>query len=157
MAHHLSVGASRFLWALFFLITAALAGHLAFQSVRAMNSRHWPVTEGEVFAWYGAPNFRYHVAGETYEASRVSCNELFEMSDQRRRANGPAYLHRYPLGSKVRVHYHPRQPQIAVLETEFDAGVFKVLAAALAVGLLCAIGFWRGWRWRLRRRRGWQN
>lgn len=156
MARYLSVRVSRFLWLLMFAGLASLAGFLSYQSCRAMNSKHWPVTDGTVFAFYGAPNYRYSVGGASYVSAQVSCNEFFQSSGAGARANGEKHLVKYPLGGKVTVHYHPDQPQLAVLETDFDSGIFKVIGVLLLLCFLSAVGFHRGWRWRIRQR-GWTN
>jgi hypothetical protein len=146
---YLSVTASRLVWLLFLLLFGLVAAFLSLQSYRAMTSRNWPTTEGVVFAYYDAPNYRYTVGGLSRTSSVVSCNEFTGLT----RRNGERNVARYPLNSTVKVHYHPGKPELAVLETDFDASAFKVIGVVLVVCLICLAGVYRGWRWRVGRRR----
>ena len=149
---YLSVTASRVIWLLLAFVFGAMASYFSFQSYRAMTSKHWPTTNGQVFAYYDAPNYRYKVAGATYEASRISCNEFFGSRDRKKTDR---YLMFYPLGANVVVRYHPSKPELAVLETDFDSGIFKAIGVLSLLVLVCLAGYWRGWRWKVRRASRW--
>ena len=147
----LSVPASRFLWAV--VLFALLGTFFGLQAYRANTCKGWPVTEGVVVAYYGKPNYRYSVGGVSHIGTRVSCNEFFLGRNSSAAKNGDRYLATYPLGGSVKVHYDPGRPEIAVLETNFDSGILKVIGVILLVCLLCAVGFKQGWRWRVIHRR----
>jgi hypothetical protein len=103
-----------------------------------------------VIAFYGTPNYRYLVGGRSYTGSYVSCNEFF--NEYLGIQNSSKHAVKYPLDAKVDVHYCPRNPALAVLETEFDSKILIAVAVLLLMTGLCAAGLLFGWplRGRLR-------
>ena len=139
---------SRIIWLLL------LAGLVLFTYVvtvdcyRGLTCKHWPVTQGVVFAFYETPNYRYAVSGRSYVSDQVSCNEFLNRSLTAQ--NSAKYAVRYPLEAKVSVRYHPGTPQLAVLETKFDTTVLWAIPILLFFTVMSAFGFVLGWRWRMR-------
>jgi hypothetical protein len=101
---------------------------------RAVRSKNWPVTQATVVAFRATPNYQYTVAGNTYTNDNVSCNELFGWSKEL--TDSEKYAVRYPLSAKVTIHYQPGKPDIAVLETKFDSGVFWKQLGLLSLATL---------------------
>jgi hypothetical protein len=138
----------RFLCLLAFLIGAFCTGLLSLGGHRAATSKSWPVTKATVVAFRGTPNYQYTVGGNTYLSDRVSCNELFGWS--RELTDSENYAVRYPLNATVTTHYHPGKPDVAVLETSFDSGVFWKEIGGITLAML-VFGYgaiFRGtWRW----------
>jgi hypothetical protein len=146
MGRQYSATTSRIIWLFLFVVLTSITALLGREAYLASTSKHWPVTDGVVTAFHETPHYRYTVGGSNHLGSHVSCNEFFDHFLSAR--NSEKYSVRYPLDAKVTVHYHPRKPQLAVLETEFDPSVLKVVAVLLLLCLLCAVGFYRGWRFR---------
>jgi hypothetical protein len=146
MFGQLSTTASRIVWVSWVVGFSVFAGLLSFEAYRAAMSKHWPVTDGIVISFYEVPNYRYSVRGGTYVGTHASCNEFFDRFSSIK--NSAKYAVRYPLNGKVTVHYLPDDPEVAVLETEFDRSIIKVIGVFLLCALVGVVGFWRGWRWR---------
>ncbi len=117
---------SRLLYLLMLAIVAFVTALIALGAWHAYDSRRWPTTDGIVTAFYETPHYTYSVSGASYTGSRVSCNEFFDSSRSARTSE--MYALRYPLQAKVAVHYSPRNPELAVLETEFDSKVLLAIA-----------------------------
>lgn len=134
---------SRFVWFVLFAVLGFLTVWTSVQALRARDSKNWPTTNGVVTAFYGCPTYTYRVGGTTYTNSDASCNEFFHsfLSTQ----NSSKYAVRYPLEAKVTVHYHPGDPSIAALETEFDSSVVKQIVVLGGFTILFAAGFFFGW------------
>jgi len=146
---------SRLVWLFMFAVWSLVAALTAVEAWRACNSKYWPTTTGTVIAFYGKPDYQYSVAGKSHVSSYVSCNELFNHGlwvD-----NSSKYAVRYPLNSKVTVHYSPSRPTLAVLDTKFDSTVWIAVVVLVAVAGLCAAGFIFGWRLRFRPRLRWPS
>jgi hypothetical protein len=132
--------ATRVLWLFVSVLFTLMTGWSSLQVWRAAGAKSWPVTEGMVIAFYGAPDFKYSVNGQTYTNSYVSCNELFaglySTGDSAKQAV------RYPLNGKVAVRYCPSAPSVAVLETRFNlrAGLLQI-AVLIVVSLVSLAGF----------------
>jgi hypothetical protein len=129
------------------LACAVFAGFVIIGGYRAANSKSWPVAQATVVAFRAKPNYQYTVGGNTYTSDNVSCNELFGWSKEL--TDSEKYAVRYPLNGKVTVHYHPNKPEIAVLETKFDPGIFwKQLGLMSVVTLMFGFGMFFGGRMR---------
>lgn len=117
--------------------------------VQSLASAHWPVAHGvitrsEVRTTYARerrrdPSYRadivyeYSVDGKTYRGTNVSYAKGFF-------DGASTTVSRYPQGSVVDVHYHPRDPATAVL----DPGAGPTPGLALLAGLGClGYAFWR--------------
>ena len=148
MAGYLSVGTSRVIWFFLLVIFTSVSAMFSWSTYRAMTSKHWPSTDGVVIAFYETPNYRYSVDGKSHVSDYASCNELVNRYVAIN--NSAKYAVRYPLDAKVMVHYCPSNPGLAVLETTFDNSILIWVAVLLAITLLCATGFYRGWRFRIR-------
>jgi hypothetical protein len=114
-------------------------GYLRILSLR---SRSWPVTTGVITDSYWRTRtkgyrkektraeirYRYTVGGQIYRGDVISYGEMFFASDEAR-------LQRYPQGAAVEVHYDPRDPGLAVLESGAGKapGLF-ILAGLAALG-----------------------
>lgn len=147
-SRELSVGASRFCWAILTLTFGALTALLAYECNRAREAKSWPTTEGSVFAYHQNPNYRFVVNGASYEGKLVSCTEFINSGAEL--GNGEKNLVKYPLNGKVTVHYDPRDPNVAVLDTRFDPAYWKLTGIMTLVTLICVVGFKYGWRFRRR-------
>lgn len=121
-----------------------------------LDSKHWPTIKGRVVAVelkevskmeFAAPatlrgyeptvRYEYQISGKIFVAETVSLGQYLLKS----RKEAQEILDRYPPGKPVRVHYNPRQPQIAVLEPH----VFLDNLLSVAVGsfmLLIAYSIW---------------
>lgn len=139
--------AARLVWGFALLGFGIATAIFIVGSCRAYNSKKWPITEGTVIAYYQNPEYHYSVGGVSYENSQVSSLEFVAGIDYR---NGEINLRKYPLYGKVSVHYDPRNPRIAVLDTTFDPVYYAVSAILLAISVLCATGFLQGWPLRVR-------
>ncbi|MDB5602932.1 MAG: hypothetical protein JWN71_4976 [Xanthobacteraceae bacterium] len=97
------------------------------------DSAFWPTTKGEI-VWsdivvetgrdetgrtatrYGAAiRYRYLLGGTRFESTRITWRDGQKTT---RAAAQRKLLARYPVGRAVNVHYDPRRPAMAVLETE---------------------------------------
>ena len=142
------------------IIGAALTFFLLRNAVRGLASKGWPTTWGTVLASdvtrststdddgststnYGAKiTYEYEVEGEKYFGDRRSFAEYTSGSSAR------AYriAHKYPAGSQVTVYYHPRKPELCVLEPGVNwstfvlAGIGLLLTTFGILGLLGIIG-----------------
>jgi len=137
---------ARVIWLLFSVIFGSVAVLFAVQVSLAYTSRNWPTTSGIVVAFYETPEYKYSVAGTTYTNSCASCNELFDRNWSIR--NSSKYAVRYPLGAKVDVHYSPKRPGVAVLETKFDRSEILIVLGLVLATSVCVAGVVFGWRFR---------
>jgi hypothetical protein len=126
-------------WLILILLIGFASALWVRQIWRAHDSKNWPTTEGVVVAFYETPNYKYKVAGQTYTSSYASCNELF-MSNVAIQ-NSEKYAVRYPLQAKVLVHYSPKKPSLAVLETKFDSAGIVIVCVLVLVNLAFIAGF----------------
>jgi len=134
----------RMVWLLFFIPLLLVTVLLTVMACLAFTSKWWPTTDGVVKAFYGTPDYRYVVNGQTYTCDYASCNEFFDGNLWAQ--NSTKYAVRYPSQAKVVVHYCPYRPSIAALETSFDPSVLIIIGVlALFTGLTFA-GFLYGWR-----------
>jgi hypothetical protein len=117
--------------------------------VLSLRSANWPVAHGvitrsEVRTTYGRERrrdpsysadvaYQYIVDGTTYRGTTISYAKGFF-------DNASTTVNRYPQGSAVDVHYHPKDPATAVL----DPGAGPAPGLALLAGLGCfGYAFWR--------------
>jgi len=135
-------------WLFIFAVLSLVTSVVSVRAWRAYDSKHWPTTEGVVVAYFGNPDYKYSVGGTSYTSSYVSCNEFFDHYLAIR--NSSKYAEKYPLQSKVSVHYRPADPALAVLETEFNARILLVVGVLVLATSFCAAGVWFGWRGRSR-------
>lgn len=111
-------------------------------------TRNWPTTPGEVMVAdpervpptagaLAGPDFdflqyRYIVEGVTYTNNRLQWVYTYHANETARQF-ARRWAERFPAGTKVSVHYSPRDPGIAVLEPGADRS-----GAATAGLVLCA-------------------
>ena len=143
---------------LFVLVGIASLTYATYQTIRALDARHWPTAEAVVLSsdmtthfdtsdgvsGGGGPTFgaavtySYSVDGIGYESDRVSFGS-YSSSDS---DHAETILARYPVGASVTVHYDPEDPAEAVLEPGYAGGhtiIFIVGGTFVAVGSLL---FW---------------
>jgi hypothetical protein len=133
--------ARRLTWGILFLISGLFAVFFDIGSYRGHDSKSWPVVEGTVVAYYQNPQYRYLVGGLTFENGQVTSLEFVGGSA----GNVDVNLVKYPLHGKVTVHYNPQKPQLAVLDTRFEARYYTISAAISAVSMLFFVAFVQGW------------
>ena len=130
------------------VVLVVLCVHLRNLSLR---SRDWPtvpgvITESSVSEYQsrGQPHkrwtitYRYGVAGRTYRGDVVSYARLFRSDEE-----AAAEVQRYPEGSAVAVHYDPKDPGMAALESGSGRSLGWIILAGLG---LIAYGGWKGLR-----------
>jgi hypothetical protein len=128
-----------------------LAGRLTIR--RDVDSEAWPVVDGVVLdsaiaadrdggrqRFRPVVRYRYEVAGQRYEGSRIqwAAKEGFRKYTRARRM-----LDRYRSGSAITVHYDPSRPGMAVLQAGSAAAVLRpvyVVASTAAVFTLFTLG-----------------
>ena len=124
--------------------------------LRASAATRWPTVSGKVIrstvtedTFDGAPIFEadvayeYAVGGQAIIGHRIRFGEFSTTSRER----AAAETSRWPVGAQVTVHYDPRGPATAVLETPrpvlgvwlVAAGVLGLVVVALAAG---AVALW---------------
>ncbi len=131
----------RVIFFLFFLVFVGVAFLTTLGAYRAFTCKHWPVTDGVVIAFYETPQYRYSVGGSSHTNDVVSCNEFVNRWVATK--NSARYATKYPLGANIRIHYLSNQPEIAVLETEFDPSVLPALGVLYVVCIGLGLGFLR--------------
>jgi len=128
-----------------------LAGRLTIR--RDVDSEAWPVVDGVVLdsaiaadrdggrqRFRPVVRYRYEVAGQRYESSRIqwAAKEGFRKYTRARRM-----LDRYRSGSAITVHYDPSRPGMAVLQPGDAIAVLRpayVVASTAAVFTLFSLG-----------------
>ena len=128
-----------------------LAGRLTLR--RGAETKAWPAVEGVVLdsaiaadrdggrqRFRPVVRYRYEVAGQRYEGSRIqwAAREGFRKYTRARRM-----LDRYRAGSAIKVHYDPSRPGMAVLQPGSAVPVLRptyVVASTAAVYTLFTIG-----------------
>ena len=139
-------GPRLFLW-LFIVIGVVAIGCGAWTLLRSMRCARWPTAEAVIESaemgrhsgnddgdTYSADiSYQYQVAGVHYEGTRLAFGEMTASPEY---AQG--ILKRYPVGKKVPVHYDPRNPELAVLETGLHGGT----GIAFAVGTVFVLFGW---------------
>ena len=86
--------------------------------------------------------YTYIVEGKEYKGKRISIYESFSYSGSSANAAIKAsekFLLRYPVGSMVPVHYNPKNPSDAILETGFD--FIGICMTAIGLILMIVAGF----------------
>jgi hypothetical protein len=147
MALYLGAGTSRVLWFLMATIVGTVTALVTLQAYRSYTSKNWPVTTGVVVSFHETPHYHYRVGGQTYVNDRVSWEEFLDRNVTIR--NSEKYAVRYSLNTKVTVHYHPRKPEMSVLDTRFDSKILRVIGLVLIMFLICVMGCIFGWRWKV--------
>lgn len=122
---------------------------------QANRARHWPAVEGVVVAskaegfrtrvggagqgnrvtmYQPVIEYSYLVDGREYYSRRVSFGAKVSSQAQEHAARRAA---KYPVGTKVAVHYNPKHPEVAVLKTAvaFQKATFLFLVLFLALTL----------------------
>ena len=128
-----------------------LAGRLTLR--HGAETKAWPAVEGVVLdsaiaadrdggrqRFRPVVRYRYEVAGQRYEGSRIqwAAREGFRKYTRARRM-----LDRYRAGSAIKVHYDPSRPGMAVLQPGSAVPVLRptyVVASTAAVYTLFTIG-----------------
>ncbi len=150
----------QWIWAATLIISAVIFLSNAMRIQRIHASAAWPTVSGvieiselEYTAMSRTINkyqlhiaYRYTVDGIPYQNQRVSYVERTSFVG---RTSGERYVKRvlaeYPKGASVTVHHHPKDPGLAVLETQIPDGSIKALILGLGMTLLSLIGLWRRW------------
>lgn len=86
--------------------------------------------------------YTYIVEGKEYKGKRISIYESFSYSGSSANAANKAsekFLLRYPVGSMVPVHYNPKNPSDAILETGFD--FIGICMTSIGLILMIMAGF----------------
>ncbi len=116
------------------------------------SSRHWPTTEGEVIdsraeadptsdsdGYRPKVRYRYRLNNREYVSDTLTYKAYSTAREVVEEMVG-----RYPAGSHLQVHYHPRHPHRAVLEpgTTLKAYLIPLFVAAgmLAAGITGLLG-----------------
>ena len=128
-----------------------LAGRLTLR--RGAETKAWPAVEGVVLdsaiaadrdggrqRFRPVVRYRYEVAGQRYEGSRIqwAAREGFRKYTRARRM-----LDRYRSGTAIKVHYDPSRPGMAVLQPGDAIAVLRpayVVASTAAVFTLFSLG-----------------
>ena len=124
---------------LFILIGVGALGGGVWTLIRSLRCEHWPTTEGVIEqaelkyhssdhgsgSYSASITYDYQVAGVHYPGTRLAFGEMSSSSGY---AQG--ILDRFPVGKKVRVYYSPDVPQLAVLETGWQASRARPMLAA---------------------------
>ena len=128
-----------------------LAGRLTLR--RGAETKAWPAVEGVVLdsaiaadrnggrqRFRPTVRYRYEVAGQRYEGSRIqwAAKEGFRKYTRARRM-----LDRYRSGTAIKVHYDPSRPGMAVLQPGDAIAVLRpayVVASTAAVFTLFSLG-----------------
>ena len=128
-----------------------LAGRLTLR--RGAETKAWPAVEGVVLdsaiaadrdggrqRFRPVVRYRYEVAGQRYEGSRIqsAVKQGFRKYTRARRV-----LDRYRAGSAIKVHYNPSRPGMAVLQPDGATAVLRpvyVVASTAAVFTLFTLG-----------------
>lgn len=112
---------------------------------KASAARNWPTASGSVVEsgletrrssnnrdWVNYPRvvYAYSVGGQSYTSSRISPG--LEVGG----TSAPGVVAKYPLGSQVRVYYHPQNPAEAVLQINTPASVKLLWLALVLVNLM---------------------
>ncbi|MFI5014415.1 MAG: DUF3592 domain-containing protein [Hyphomicrobiales bacterium] len=117
---------------------------------QASSSRHWPTVQGDIIASEAkvpkthtsdddtdcsvAIRYRYRVGAKDYEGSNIHAGP----SPDTTRRSAEELAAKYPVGSRVEVHYRPDRPATAVLEPK-DTGNFVALVVFLVVFCCIAV------------------
>jgi hypothetical protein len=147
MAQGPSRGVQSFLL-LFVAIGVAVVGAGVWTLVKSIRTESWPVTDGviesaNVKAHSGSKGgtsyspevtYTYRVGGAKYDGDKIAVGQMSSSSEY---AHG--VLSRYPVGSKVTVHYSPTDPAEAVLETGIHGGTWICFGVGTAFVLFGAM------------------
>lgn len=127
---------------------------------RAYESRGWPNTQGSIISshidkqsrrdsnhrtrtyYYPKVQYQYQVEGKHYTCNRIE----FGGESGGKRSRAKKVVDSYPSGKKVKVYYHPQDPQVAVLKAGFSWGALLVFIAGLVflgAGIVCYRAFRR--------------
>lgn len=123
---------------------------------RARSAENWPTVEGVVVSaeierhrstrsdgsrsnrrYSPDITYRYQIYGDVYENDRVM---FAQYSSNTERGIRPI-VDRYPEGSRVTVYYHPRKPELSVLEPGTTTGNYFIPLFGV-VWLLGSLVFW---------------
>jgi hypothetical protein len=114
-------------------------------------SNNWPVTDGvitssEVEVWGHHPimyrpsiTYQYTIGGQEFTCSQVSSGATFYSGNGLEQAS--EIVEKYPVGSIVQVHYNPRNPANAVLETQTEQINYIPLIIGVVMVSIALIGF----------------
>jgi Protein of unknown function (DUF3592) len=132
---------------LFILAGLAGLGAGVWNLYRGVRCESWPTAEGTVdraeMTYHSSKNggtysadisYHYQAAGAYYSGKRLAFGAMSSSSSYAQNI-----LARYPVGTKVQVHYSPDDPELAVLETGVHGGVwieFGVGAVFVLVGAM---------------------
>ncbi|MDP2653307.1 MAG: DUF3592 domain-containing protein [Candidatus Omnitrophota bacterium] len=138
-----------------FLIVGLAVMNMGFKQIQKSKlSMTWPTVEGVVSSsdmgrhrdsdrgtTYSADvTYRYVLEGTTYVSSKVRYGSLNTSNP----ADAQRVLNRYPVGTKVSVHFNPDDPYESVLEPGMHGGVwffpvFGSVFALVGAGMMFAV------------------
>lgn len=91
---------------------------------RSWQSSSWPVAEGRILkssvethsdsdgtSYSAAVSYRFVLGKETYDGDKVVLGAVSASYD-----TAASMVNRYPAGTQVKIHYHPQDPSLCVLE-----------------------------------------
>lgn len=133
---------------LFVVIGLVAVGAGVWTLIKSVRTESWPVTDGVIesakiqshssskggTSYSPKVTYTYRVGGANYGGDRIAIGQMSSSADY---AQG--VLNRYPVGSKVAVHFSPDDPAEAVLETGIHGGTwisFGVGTAFVLVGTM---------------------
>jgi hypothetical protein len=111
----------------------------------AVKSRQWPQTNGKItnsrkeatgHRYRVLLQYEYTVNGYRYTSHILSFIDLFVlffMNGERSKRAANHVTAKYPVNAEVTVHYDPKNPKRAVLETEIWNGNVAIIATILAI------------------------
>ena len=145
----------------FFVIIAVFAGPvMVWNSIgaiyTAISSKSWPTVPGEIFdaqvertssRWLGryqaTVTFGYKVDGQSYTSTRLTHGDPERFSDS---VKASMEARRYVPGTPVDVHYHPKDPKVAVLQTGSTGSNWLTLIIGVGISAFGYVMAWRYWR-----------
>jgi hypothetical protein len=129
------------------IVTAAV------QTLRAALSGRWPTAEGTIISAQVQTRrtrkrgtvhrpfvkYQYQVDGESYTANTLSYGNWYTTIG---RSSADEKVKQYPAGSAVQVHYNPRKPAEAILESKSGVAwmLFAMGTVFFLVGIAAALG-----------------
>jgi hypothetical protein len=119
---------------------------------RARDSVTWPTVEGHIVgSWMAAFHnksylagvlYDYRLSGVTYTSDRIWFED-YGLGDADF-LHAQAIINRYRRGISVRVHYKPQSPELSVLETGANGGIYDFLLIGLLLFCFGCLMLWRG-------------
>ncbi|MEP6537709.1 MAG: DUF3592 domain-containing protein [Bryobacteraceae bacterium] len=119
----------------FFLVPGVLMMGIGSRNIwRGVSSSHWPEVKGVVTSSTNAAGVavRYVMNGQEYSSGVIQFGQTSGSSDS---AEAELLRLRYPAGSAVTLHVHPKDPSLAVVEPGFHSDSLWLPGAGLLFAL----------------------